>query len=182
VAKLTGMETRAVDRGERMLLNEQITQSLAALKGMVSNVPKTVGWSAGGGPAFEVDFTAVDSLGCTFRELRLSADELKTVPFERLKAWADNLCQKVTYLLENVAPLELDTGAQTVLIRSVPPTRDADQTAFYEMVVKAPGELSLRRYIRAARAGNRESRDIQITHEVLVRLVHDIVAAIPAAQ
>lgn len=164
-----------------MLLHEQITQSLTGLKGLASDVPKTVGWSAGGGPTVEVDFTAVDSLGCAFRELRLSAEELKNVPFDRLRAWADELCRKVTYLLEHIGPLEADAEAQTVLIRSTPPTRQPDQTTFYEMLVQAPGRLNLRRYTRTGQNSNRRPCDMQTTHEVLVRLVNDIVAAIPAA-
>ncbi len=163
-----------------MLLNEQITQSLAGLKGLASDVPKTVGWSAGGGPAVEVDFTVVDSLGCAFRELRLSADELKNVPFAALKTWADELCKKVTYLLEHIGPLELDVETETVLIRSTPPTRQPDQTTFYEILVQAPGRLNLRRYTRAAQHPDRQPCDMQTTHEVLVKLVSDIVAAIPA--
>jgi hypothetical protein len=164
-----------------MLLHEQITQSLTGLKGLASDVPKTVGWSAGGGPTVEVDFTAVDSLGCAFRELRLSAEELKNVPFDRLRAWADELCRKVTYLLEHIGPLEADAEAQTVLIRSTPPTRQPDQTTFYEMLVQAPGRLNLRRYTRTGQNSNRQPCDMQTTHEVLVRLVSDIVSAIPAA-
>jgi hypothetical protein len=162
-----------------MLLNEQITQSLAGLMGLASDVPKTVGWSEGVGPTVEVDFTAVDSLGCAFRELRVSADELKNVPFETLKAWADDLCRKVTYLLEHIGPLELDSQAQTVLIRSTPPTREPEQTTFYEILVKAPGTLNLRRYSRALRHSDREPCDIRIIHEVLLKLVADILAAIP---
>lgn len=164
-----------------MLLHEQITQSLAGLKGTASSAPRTVGWSAGTGPTVEVDFTAVDSLGCAFRELRVSADELNEVPFERLKTWAENLCKKVTYLLEHIGPLEADAEAQTVLVRSTPPTRQLEQTAFYEMLVHAPGVLSLRRYTRPAGNPERQACDIQVTHEVLVRLVQDIVAAIPTA-
>lgn len=164
-----------------MLLHEQITQSLAGLKGLASDVPKTVAWVAGGGLTVEIDFTAVDSLGCVFRELRLSADELKSVPFDTLKAWADDMCRKVTYLLENIVPLELDAEAQMILIRSNPPTRLPAQTAFYEMLIQAPGSLNLRRYTRAADHSDRQPCDIHLTHEVLVKLVDDIVAAIPAA-
>ena len=163
-----------------MLLQEQITQSLAGLKGLSSDVPKTVGWAAGGGRTVEIDFTAVDSLGCAFRELRLSADELKNVPFETLKTWADNLCQKVTYLLEQIRPLELDAEVETVLIRSTPPTQQPDQTTFYEILVKAPGMLNLRRYTRTAQHPDRQPCDVQVTHEVLVKLVNHLLAAIPA--
>ena len=164
-----------------MLLHEQINQSLAGLKGTATDVPRTVGWSAGVGPAIEVDFTVVDSLGCAFRELRVTADEFQNGPFDRLKNWAENLCGKVTYLLEHIGPLEADVGAQSVLVRSTPPTRQPDRTTYYEMLVNAPSVLSLRRYSRAAGGAERSVCDIQITHEVLVKLVQDIVAAIPTA-
>src|SRR5262245_58942861 len=164
-----------------MSLNEQITQSLAGLKGLASDVPKTVGWSAGGGPAVEVDFTTVDSLACSFRELRLTADELKNAPFDALKSWADVLCQKVTYLLEQIGPLEQDAEAQTVLIRSSPPASRPDETAYYEMLITVPGTLSLRRYTRGAHHPDRQPCDMTTTHEVLVKVVSDLVAAIPAA-
>jgi hypothetical protein len=164
-----------------MLLNEQITQSLAGLKGLASDVPKTIGWAAGGGPTVEIDFTAVDSLGCAFRELRICADELRNVPFETLRTWADELCKKVTYLLEQLGPLERDAEIETVLIRSIPPAREPHKTAFYEILVKAPGTLSLRRYVHAVNTAERLACDIAITQQALVKLVGDIVAAIPAA-
>lgn len=164
-----------------MLLHEQITKSLSGLKGLDSDVPTTVDWSLEGGAAVAVDFTVVDSLSCGFRELRISADELKNAPFDRLQDWANGLCQKVTYLLEHIGPLESDVAAQTVLIRSTPPFRQPEQTTFYEMLVQAPGTLSLRRYTRAIDAADRTACDIQITHDVLCRLVDDIVAAVPSA-
>jgi hypothetical protein len=164
-----------------MLLHEQMTQSLAGLKGLDSEVPTTVDWSIDNGPAVGVDFTIVDSLSCAFRELRVSADELKSAPFDALQAWANALCKKVTYLLEHIGPLESDTAAQTVLIRSTPPTKQPEQTTFYEMLIQAPGTLGLRRYTRGAHSVDRSSCDIQITHEVLAKLVQDIVAAIPSA-
>jgi hypothetical protein len=174
------MPVRAL--GERMLLHEQITRSLAELKGTDAEVPQTVGWLAADGPAVEVDFTVVDSLGCAFRELRVSAPQLQNAPVERLKAWADNLCAKVTYLLEHIGPLEVDAAAQTVLIRSTPPSKMPNLTTFYEVLIKAPGLVSLRRYLRSPGEADREACDIQITHEVLQKLVHDVVCAVPALE
>jgi hypothetical protein len=164
-----------------MLLHEQIAQSLADMNGAAFIVPRTVFWSVGRGQTVEVDFTVVDSLGCAFDELRVTADEFQQGPFERLKTWAENLCRKVTYLLEHIGPVEADAEAQTVLVRSAPPTRQPDQTTFYEMLVKAPGVLTLRRYARATGDAERKACEIRITHEVLVKLVQDIVAAIPTA-
>ncbi len=176
-----GKDARSGNTGAIMLLHEQIRQSLAGLKGLESDVPATMEWSVASGASVAIDFTVVDSLSCGFRELRLSADELKNAPFDALKTWAAGLCQKVTYLLEHISPLENDSEAQTVLIRSTPPSKQPDHAAFYEMLIQVPGTLSLRRYTRAAHEADRTACDIQVTQEVLVRLVQDIVAAIPTA-
>src|SRR5579863_6996733 len=181
MSHFSGKDARSGNRGAIMLLHEQITHSLAGLRGLDSDVPTTMEWFIEGGPAVAVDFAVVDSLSCGFRELRLSADELSNAPFEALQSWADSLCKKVTYLLEHIGPLENDAAAQTVLIRSTPPSKAPEQTSFYEMLIQAPGTLSLRRYTRAAHVAERTACDIRITHEVLVKLVADIVDAIPSA-
>jgi hypothetical protein len=129
----------------------------------------------------EVDFTAVDSLGCAFRELRVSADELRNASFDTLKNWAEVLCKRVTYLLEHIGPLELDLEAQIVLVRSTPPARLPEGTTFYELLVKSPGTLCLRRFNQPPHGTERQPIDIHVTQEVLLRLVRDIVGAIPAA-
>jgi hypothetical protein len=163
-----------------MSLQEQISQSLPGLRGQAFPVPKTVGWAVDGGPTLEIDFTAVETLSCAFRELRMSADELKSAPLQALKAWADRLCQRVTYLLEQIGPIEADDQDNTILVRSTPPATESARISFYEMLVNGQGTVNLRRYTRDARDGDRRQVDIQITNEVLQRLVRDIVAALPA--
>lgn len=165
-----------------MSLNEQISQTLAAMKGFSSESPRAVGWTAEGGPTVEADLTAVDSLSCALRELRIGAPELAAAPIEALREWANQVCQRVTYLLEPVGSLEADTEARAVLIRSTPPATIEGRKAFYEMWVKAPGVVSLRRYLRAPGAGERQAIDLQITQEALLKLVRDIIDAIPALQ
>ncbi len=174
-----GKEARR-GKGDDMLLHQQITQSLAELKGLAAEVPRTAHWAADRGTLIEIDFTAVDSLGCAFRELRLTTSELKNLPFETLRDWADEICRRATYLLEQIVPLERDVGGESVLIRSAEPTREPDQRAYYEILVAAPGTLNLRRYACAASNDPRRPCDIQLTQQTLVKLVGDIVAAIPA--
>jgi hypothetical protein len=164
-----------------MSLQEQIAQSLPGLKGLACPVPKTVGWAVDGGPRLEIDFTAVESLSCAFRELRMTADELNSAPLPALKAWADRLCQRVTYLLEQIGPIEADDQDNTVLVRSTPPATESARISFYEMLANGQGTVNLRRFTRDTRDGARRQVDIQITNEVLQRLVRDIVEALPAA-
>lgn len=163
-----------------MLLHEQILQSLPGLTGLSAGTPKTVCWSVDHGPAVEIDFTVVDSLSCSFRELRVSAEEMKGVSSDSLKAWADQLCARVNYLLEPLRPIETDPEAQAVLVRSSPPRTEDSRISYYEMLVKSPGVVALRRYVAESTSACRNSADIAITNEVLVRLVRDIVDAVPA--
>src|SRR5262249_55052812 len=147
-------------RGGRMSLSEQIPQTLSSMKGFASESPRTVGWSVDAGPTVEAELTAVDSLSCALRELRISAPEFAAAPLEVLREWADRVCQRVTYLLEHIGPLEADAEAQAVLIRSTPPTKIAGQKSFYEMWVKAPGVVSLRRYRHSPGDTSREAVDL----------------------
>ena len=164
-----------------MLLQEQLIQSLAGLKGFASDVPTTVGWSSEGGATVEVNFTAIESLGCAFRELRAVAGALRERPFESLKTWAEQICRKVNYLLEQIGPLELDPESQQVLVRSSVPAKSGEQISYYELRIAAPGTLCLRRYTRPEHDSLPQLCDIQVTQEVLLKLVEDIVAAVPVA-
>lgn len=162
-----------------MSLQEQITGSLSQLKGFAWEAPQTVACSADGGPAVEVDFTAVESLGCAFRELRVSSEEFRGKPFEDLKTWAEQICRRVTYLLEPMGILELDPQSQVVLVRSTPPAKSGAETAYYEMRISAPGSLNLRRCTRTGHEGAPQICDIQVTREVLLKLIDDLCAVVP---
>lgn len=165
-----------------MSLCEQISQTLATMKGFASEAPRTVGWTVDAGPTVEADVTAVDSLSCALRELRISAPEFAAASLESLREWADRVCQRVTYLLEHIGPLEADVESQAVLVRSTPPANVEGRKSFYEMWVKAPGVVSLRRFTHAPGNPSRQSVDLQITHEAFLKLVRDIVEAVPAIE
>jgi len=163
-----------------MFSNQSLSRLLEDLQGLAADAPRTAAFSAADGIDVNIDFTAVDRLACAFRELRVSGPAIAGVPFATLSKWADQLCQRVTYLLEQVGPLEHDAAAETVLIRSTPPARQAEKTTFYEIVLHAPDTLTLRRYRRITRDANREQIDLQMTHEVLEKLTTDLVATLPA--
>jgi len=165
-----------------MSLSDQIAQTLTTMKGFASESPRTVGWTVDAGPTVEAELTAVDSLSCALRELRIAAPEFATASLTALEAWADRVCQRVTYLLEHIGPLEADAAAQAVLVRSTPPTNVEGRKSFYEMWVKAPGVVSLRRFNHAPGDASRQQVDLQITHEALLKLLRDVVEAIPALE
>jgi hypothetical protein len=88
----------------------------------------------------------------------------------------------VTYLLENIGPLELDVASGQVLIRSTAPAQQSGTATFYEILLSSSGsgQFALRRYRSQKGAGGREQVDLQVTHEVLRKLVVDLVETIPA--
>lgn len=108
---------------------------------------------------------------------------LGTATLDTLKKWANRLCQRVTYLLENLGPLEFDAHENQVLIRSTPPDNSAaGTTKYYEVMLSShgAGRFSLRRFRNDSAGSGRVPVPLQLTHEQLSKLVNDLVATIPA--
>ncbi|HUG91419.1 MAG TPA: hypothetical protein VML55_11325 [Planctomycetaceae bacterium] len=165
-----------------MNLTEQLDHELERLAGFTSATPRTAALSAPDDIDLAIDFTAVDSMSCAFRELRLRVPTLAAAGFDALKAWAEALSKRITYLLENIGPLELDPAAGQVLIRSTAPDQRPGSTSFYEILLTAQGggQFALRRYRSQKGLPGRDQVDVQVTHEVLRKLVTDLVETIPA--
>ena len=128
-----------------------------------------------------VDFTVVDSMSCAFRELRMDVPRLAGTSFSVLKQWADDLSQRITYLLENLGPLEFDPVSQQVLIRSKSPDLRTGGARYFEILLQcqSSGRFFLRRYYSDPAQAGRDQVDLQMTHETLLKLVDDLVATVP---
>jgi hypothetical protein len=164
-----------------MSILRQLTTELTRLIGYSSPTPTTKLFSGPDGIQLEIDFRAVDSMSCSVAEIRLAVPSLVGAAFDKLKAWGAEFCRRVTYLLENMGPLELDPDAGQVLIRSTPPDKSATGVQFYEVVLQshANGNFTLRRYRTDKGSPGRQAVDIVATHEVLKKLVNDLVDSIP---
>lgn len=163
-----------------MTLQTQLTDELKRLAG-VSGASQTVQLTGPDGVELAIDFVAVDSMSCSFQELRLTVPALAGADIGTLKAWGERFCARITYLLEHIGPLEVNPDAGHVLIRSIPPDRQAGTTKFYEIMLQAHsgGRFSLRRYRSEKGTPGREQVETQATHEVLHKLVHDLVDTVP---
>lgn len=163
-----------------MTLKNQLAHQLTHLAGYAGPQPTTVTLGAPNQVALEIDVVAVDSMSCSFRELRIRVPALAAAGFDALKSWADALSKRITYLLENLGPLEFDPDAGEVLLRSNKPDTAAG-TQYYEILLKtsAAGSFSLRRYRAEKGIAGRTPVDLQTTHEVLHKLVRDLVETIP---
>lgn len=164
-----------------MNLTQDLSNELNRLAGFSSATPQTISVTDPNSFALAIDFRAVDSMSCSFRELRLSVPSLVGCAVDVLKQWAQALSGRVTYLLENLGPIEIDTNTGKVLVRSTPPDQQPDGTKYYEILLESntAGNFVLRRYESIKGVAGRTPVDIQTTHEVLLKLVDDLVDTVP---
>jgi hypothetical protein len=114
-----------------------------------------------------------DSLACALADLRLTLHPARSWSKQDLRRLGTTLAQRVQYLLEPIAPIELDADGVVLQMRSTRPSADEDQSrSYYELLIRRE-ELELRRY-RAPGGTPRESIPITLTHEALGRLVGDM--------
>ncbi|QDT53391.1 hypothetical protein Pan44_14080 [Caulifigura coniformis] len=161
-----------------MSFRTDLSLALASLKGVSS--PSSITLHNAAGLTLRIEFTVVDSLSCAFREMTLEVPGLQSAAFATIEAWARNLSQRITYLLEQIGPLEIDPNAGEVLIRSTPPDQLPDGTQYYEiMLSQQAGAFVLKRYRSIKGTPGRTQVDLQVTHEVLYKLVDDLEASAP---
>lgn len=167
-----------------MSLSLDLAAALNPLVGQMFAPPRTETVSDASGLAVAVDLISVESLGVSCEELRLTVPSLGAATLDTLKKWANDLCRRVTYLLENLGPLEFDAQGQQVMIRSTPPDNSSPGTTkYYEVMLslKGGGQFSLRRFRNDGSGNGRTPVPLQITHEQLSKLVNDLVGTIPSA-
>lgn len=168
-------------------LTPDLTHELQKLSGLSVSTPQTSTLSTTDprNPSdtmeVELDFLEVDRLSCALAELRLNVPSMSQAAPDLLKQWADALCQRVTYLLENMGPLEFEPDSGQILIRSVAPTQNPSKRVFYEVMLHANsgGSFSLKRYESIKGQPGRTVVPLQLTHEVLARLIDDLIETIP---
>ncbi|MEZ6072719.1 MAG: hypothetical protein R3C10_21265 [Pirellulales bacterium] len=124
------------------------------------------------GRRLSCELAALDKLACSLSHLELTSDELSGVDADGLRRIADRLSARLTYLLEPIAPTELDRDQCVVQLRSVQPSREGEANTYYELMVRRGGEIALERY--SAEPGEpRTAIPAQLTRQVLNRLVGD---------
>ena len=155
-------------------MSDLVEQLLQAIDATPKGATATV---AEGEDRLSLGVSRADGLAVAFTELRLETPRLKGASVERVRAVAEKLTQRVTYLLEPLTPIEIDRELAVVQMRSTAPQHDNESTAYYELLVRTGGALSLRRY-RKPRGAMREPIDATVTREVVGRLVSDFAAAL----
>lgn len=163
-----------------MSLRDQVEQDLKRLQ-QSKAVPAMVRSTDSSGLIATIDVTAIDSMSVELMELSLFVPQLQHAAFDALKQWATDLSQRITYLMEHIGPLEFDPAVGQVLIRSTPPGQLSNGTQFFEVMLSSAGNgtFTLRRFLSVQGTPGRQQVAMQMTIEVLLRLVDDLVATIP---
>ncbi len=163
-----------------MSFRTDLSLALSSLKGLSSGTATPITVRNAAGLALQIQFTVVDALSCAFSELTLEVPGLQSAAFATLENWARQLSRKITYLLEQIAPLEIDPTAGEVLIRSTPPDQLPDGTQYYEiMLSQRAGAFVLKRFRSTRGTPGRSQVDLMVTHEVLFKLADDLEATAP---
>jgi hypothetical protein len=166
-----------------MSLSLDLSAALQPLVGQTFVPPRTVSVADGLGVALALDLVSVEMLGVSCEEVRLNVPRLSAASLDTLKQWAGGLCQRITYLLEQLGPLEFDAQQNQVLIRSTPPdaATSPGQTKYYEVLLSSHGggKFSLRRFQADHGTPGRTPVPIRVTHEQLAKLVNDLVGTLP---
>ncbi len=151
-----------------MTLREEI---LSQFPGVIGKQHQRVTAVAGPRTArCEVD--QCDQLAVAVYELVLETSEFASVEIAKLQAASKALCERVTYLLEPISPIETDADGCTVQMRSSPPQQQENGRFYYELFLRRGGSVALHRYEKQP-GSIRQRVAATLTHEVLGRLVED---------
>jgi len=113
-----------------------------------------------------------DQLAVAVYELVLDTLELANLETTQLQAASQGLCERVTYLLEPISPIETDPEGCLVQMRSTPPQADEKGRYYYELFLRRGGSITLHRYEKHP-GKIRQRVAATLTHEVLGRLIDD---------
>lgn len=158
-----------------MKLKENIYRQLSQLAGSTVDEP-LLSLDVGVGQ-LKCQFTAIDSMSCSFRNLELATNRLAGATLERLKELSDALARRLSYLLEPIGVVESDDEHCVVQMRSNPPQEGEGETSYYELLLRTGGTINLCRY-QKIRGKARQLVPATVTHEVLARLAADFVDAV----
>lgn len=166
-----------------MILDSEIDQALQRNAGLQSASPVTETLRAPAQVEVDIQWLAVDSMSCAVWEIVLRIPRLAGADLQTLEAWSNEFCGRVTYLLEDIGALEHDSNKPAVLIRSNRPTASSSgPSEYYEVLLQSQGghSFALRRFCFQHGTAGRNQVPLTITHEVLKKLVHDVIDSVPA--
>ncbi len=118
--------------------------------------------------------TDVDSLSSQIETLNLTKVEKEGPDLTRIKSQATQLEHRITYLLEDLALIELDSYDCKAQVKSKIPRFEGDSITYYEFLLDKGDALSLVRTRFDKEQGTKTRIPMTFTLEVMERLLNDI--------
>lgn len=130
-----------------------------------------------GGLTVRCDVQGAERLSCALRQIECVAETGAPLPPAELLSQVNAICGKVTYLLEPLAPIEVDPGHGKVLVRSKAPRQKEGKVSYYELLASGDRHLSLRRYAFDSVDKKRSLVEFYLTKDQLDLLLTDLIAS-----
>lgn len=125
-----------------------------------------------------IDVAGAERLSCEVERLEVAPREPGRWSAGELRDRANRLCGKVTYLLEPLAPIEIDPLGARALVRSRSPRLKQDGLDYFELLATGDRKLSMRRFHYDADRRVRDAVPFALTNEQLECLVVDLADAV----
>jgi len=138
--------------------------------------------SAQDGPhrlVLDVRAHSVVGLELNHLDYRLESPDRTDWTIDDLKAWGDRIAARVTYLMEPLVVLEVDSEGVEVELRSQSPTPRGQLKSFYEARLGREGAVRLLRLGFEEPDRRRKALSFQLSREVLERLADDLAECAP---
>ena len=145
-----------------------------AYRQFVSSQPTVpTDWQANGNHTeMTLHVQQVESLAILLNEWAFSPIQPTVWSADQLQQLGDAFCRQVTYLLEPLRVVEFDPNASSLQARSTQPSMVGNQRSYFELSL-SPRSATLRRF-SAQPGAPRQQQEMQLTHEVVQRLLVDM--------
>ncbi len=131
-----------------------------------------------------IELEQLDKLGCAMTLWSLTRGHVTSgsgsVSAASLRPHAEQLCERLQYLLEPLQLIEDDPASGHCQVRSMPPTIGPDKTRTYFELAVSPNSISLCRY-QSVPGEPRRAIAAMLTSETLTRLTLDLIDLLPGS-
>ncbi len=126
------------------------------------------------GVRLAIDWDDADTYSGVFRSVRVETESVPPDREKALRAQAEALVQRVTFLPEKLALLELDKSQKTAVLRSALPFRNEKAVLFFEIWLTRGQEILFRRI----RNENHKRRTVPfvLPWEIADRLIKELIS------
>lgn len=153
-----------------MNLSQKIAAELEGLTAAPANVH-----ASAGSHRLSVSVLRAGPIGVEADALEFVVQDQTNWSIDALRARADRLSARVTYLMEPLTVIEVDAQGGEVELRSQTPTSRQGRRFYYEVRIDRQGSLRFHRVSFDEATRKRARVPFRITTEVLQRLADDLV-------